>query len=184
MSWVCFILFLSPPRRLVESREMPKVTTELLERVESAPKQLLGKQLPAFLWASETHPVLQQKIYPCSTWSLRFSLIPRTNKAHLPKHRKKAATHWRGTCTFFLHFSHGINKLILSATLLRQPKAETERLYPFKYVLPFFFFNSINSFISYTITHDCRCPSYTKQSTGSLAHILWCLWERLKHNNH
>lgn len=35
-SWIFFILFLSPPRRLVKSREMPKVTTEVLERVESA----------------------------------------------------------------------------------------------------------------------------------------------------
>lgn len=49
-----------------------------------------------------------------------------------------------GYLHFFLTFpsasAAGINKLILSATLLRQPKAETASLYLFKYVLLCFFF--------------------------------------------
>lgn len=75
----------------------------------------------------------------------------------------------------YLHFfptfpsasADAISELILSTT---QPKAETVSLYLFKTF--FFFFSKINRSISSTTIHNCRCPSYTEQS--SLPQTLWC----------
>lgn len=107
---------------------MPKVTMELLERDESGSQQLLGKQLPAFLWASETQPVLQWKNL------LMFYLMPLVLsdatdiQSTSPKAHEESCYALMGYLHFFLTFpsasAYGINGLILSATLLRQRKAK------------------------------------------------------------